>query len=119
MTWTLTAAPWPEARKITKGAFASLPGVGITVAALTEKVRTRFNIPWGSTGLLVTLVAPGASSTFSLKRGDVIEQINQQPVWHPDQMLTLYEQAKDEGRAFLLLMVQNTQGYTFQKLAVK
>lgn len=117
-SWTIKAGPWPEARKVKKGAFASLPAAGITVAAITTKIRDRFNLRWQSTGLLVTLVSPEFAGRTALQRGDVILQVNQQPVWKPDQMLKIFSQAKKDGKPFLLLLVESPSGFVFQKLPI-
>ena len=118
-TWTVTAGPWPGTRKVHKGAFASLPTVGITVAALTQKVRDRFKLRWQSTGLLVTLVSADAGADVALQRGDVIVQVNQQTVWHPNQLTDMYKQAKADKKPYVLLYIERPTGFIFQKLPVR
>ena len=46
----------PASWKVATGSFANYPDIGITVAAITKKVRERFALRWDSMGVVVTLV---------------------------------------------------------------
>ena len=69
---TLRPGPWPDGWRVTYGAFGSLPSVGVTLSSLTDPVRQRFTVPWGITGVIVTLIDPAAAGGVDLKPGDVI-----------------------------------------------
>ncbi len=109
----------PASWKVTKGTVMAFTEIGITLAAVTEKIRKRFNIRWGSIGVLVTLVDTEFASRMLLNRGDIIVQINQEPVWLPQQIRTYYDMAKAQGRKHLLMLVDRVNGFEFMLLPVK
>lgn len=116
---SLTTGEWPPAWRVENGGFAALPQVGITVAALTQKVRKGFAIRWGSVGLVVTLVDEKKAQGTDLQRGELILQVDQKDVWQPKQLLDLYKSAKEDGRANLVLLVEGRAGYRFTLLPVR
>ncbi len=70
---------------------------GVTVADLDPQMRREFNIPAGIKGAVVTDVDPGsASAEAGLKAGDVILEINRQPVRSAEEAVRLTEHAKDK-----------------------
>ena len=109
----------PESWKVTEGSIMAIGEVGITLAAVTEEIRRRFSIRWGSPGVLVTLVNPNFDERKHLQRGDVIVQINQQPVWLPGQIRAAYDKAKKKGLKHLLMLVERASGFEFMTLPVK
>jgi serine protease Do len=117
VTLSLTAVKWPPSRKIRKGSFTTIPNAGLTLAALTEKVRKRFGIRWSATGVVVTLV--DKKKTKGLSRGDVIRQVNQKNVWRPAQVAEIYDEAKKKGQKSVLLLIEGTSGFRFSVMPVK
>ncbi|MBT6093922.1 MAG: hypothetical protein HOH04_03515 [Rhodospirillaceae bacterium] len=109
----------PPSWKVSKGAVIAFTEIGITLAAVTPKIRKRFDIRWGSIGVLVTLIDPDFVGRMLLKRGDMIVQINQKPVWQPQQIRDAYDAAKKDGRKQLLMLVERVNGYEFMMLPVK
>lgn len=126
-TLHLNPGTWPEAWREGPGKFAALPDLGLTLSSITAKVRQQFGLRWGSTGVLVTLVdetkVRAAERPVDLKRGEIVVQVNQQPVWHPDQVLAAYAEARKAGRNNLLLLVEGAEGrrngFRFSVLPVK
>lgn len=126
-TLNLKAGTWPEAWRDAPGKFAILPDLGLTFSSITPKIRQQFGVRWGSTGVLVTLVddtkVQAMERPVDLKRGEIVVQVNQQPVWQPDQVLAAYAEARKAGRAVLLLLVEGTEGsrngFRFSLLPVK
>ena len=110
----LKAEKWPSAWNVPKDAFAIVPDIGITLSAISPKVRERFGLRWGTTGVVVTLIdeekVKALDRLMDLKRGEVIIQINQKPVWRPDQVMNAYEEAQSAGREALLLLVEGSEG---------
>jgi serine protease Do len=53
---------------------------GIQVQDLSERLRSRANIPANINGVLVTQVDPSSSSAEQIQPGDVIEEVNRKPV---------------------------------------
>jgi hypothetical protein len=109
----------PPSWKIAKGSVIGFTEIGITLAAITQKIRKRFSIRWGSIGVLVTLIDADFISRMQLQRGDIIVQINQKQVWLPRQIRDAYEEAKKAGRKQLLMLVERVSGFEFMMLPVK
>ena len=112
-TINMTLASWPESWTVSENAFAAQPELGLTLAALTPKLRDRLGVRWGSTGLLVTVSDDQFAGVTPLRRGDVVTQINQKSVWKPDQFLKAYAAAKKSGSANLLMLVERADGFKY------
>ena len=116
---TLIAGKRTEKWRVSKDAFATLPAVGLTLSAVTGKVRKSFALRWGSNGVVITLVDKTKAQNMDLKPGEVILQVNQDEVWKPDQVIAKYRQAKKKGGKHLLLFVDGIGGYRFSLLPVR
>lgn len=116
---TMKTGKWSPAWQVRKGDFASLPSAGLTLTALTPKVRDRFDIRWGSTGVVISLIDPEKAGNMDLQRGELIHQVNQESVWDPRRVVSLYTEAKQQGRQSLLLLVEGVNGFRFSILTVK
>jgi len=110
---------WSAAWQVKRGIFASLPAIGLTLTALTPKVRERFGLRWGSTGVVITLIDPEKATNLDLQRGEIIHQVNQKLIWDPNELVKLYIEAKGQGRKSLLLLVEGVSGFRFSILKVK
>ena len=110
----LVPSEWPEAWSNPKNSFSKLPVLGLTLAGMTAKVREQFGLRWGATGVVVTLFdtakADELIGRMDLRRGEVIVQVNQTPVWKPSQIVKAYREAKSAGRKHLLLLVEGWEG---------
>ena len=84
----------PPSLKIDRDATGHLPEAGLTMVALTPKMRNCFPVRWGATGVLVTLIDEGKASGIGIKRGEVIRQVNQEDVWLPERVIARYKRAK-------------------------
>ena len=109
----------PASWRVNKGAVINFTAIGLTLASITPKIRERFNIRWGSVGVLVTLIDPAFANRMLLQRGDVIVQINQSDVWHPNQIKRHYDAAKEAGRSQLLMLIERSDGFRYMMLPVK
>ena len=82
---------------------------GVAVADLNAQMRQQFSIPSRIQGALVTQVdASSAAADAGLKEGDVIQEINRQPVRSADDAVRLTSNAKD--RITLLRVWSNNGG---------
>ena len=81
---------------------------GIEVQNLTERLRTEGNVPPNVNGVIVTRVDPSSSVADQLKPGDVIEQINRQPVSNVDDFQSIVGQL-DPDRPVMVGMARNRQ----------
>ena len=93
--------------------------IGLTLAGITTRIRDRFDLRWGALGLLVTLVDSDAAKTMALKRGDLIVQINQKPVWTVEQFDVTYRRAQEKNRPSLLILVERHGNFMFFILPVR
>ena len=116
---TLDTGRQPEAWRVSEDAFAEVGELGLTLATLTPKVRGAFRLPWGTVGVLVSLVDPERSEGVGLQRGDVIAQVNQKVVWLPEHVLDAISDAKSQGKMDVLLLVAAGGRYRFTLLPVR
>lgn len=116
---SLKTTEWPEQRIIKKNYIGQIPALGVTTGALTKKIRDQFSIRWDSEGVLVTLVDPSKGVSEVIKRGDVIVQFNQQPVWLPEHLIEAYTKAKAAKKKAALVLLERPEGYVFITLPVK
>jgi serine protease Do len=71
---------------------------GVTVADLGQHVRQELRVPDNVYGAVVTEVGPGSNSAEAgLQQGDVIVEINRQPVKTADEAVKLCTQAKSNN----------------------
>ncbi|HWT02541.1 MAG TPA: DegQ family serine endoprotease [Pyrinomonadaceae bacterium] len=99
-----------EQPKTDEGAKEGETGqLGVTVSPLTPEIVAQLELPQGTEGLYVRAVEPdGPAADAGLRRGDVIEQVNQQPVMTGAQLKAAVGRA---GSRPTLLLV-NRQGTT-------
>jgi len=81
---------------------------GIEVQNLTPQLRTEANVPSNVNGVIVTRVDPGSAVADQLKPGDVIEQINRQPVSDVDDFQAVVGRL-DPDRPVMVGMARNRQ----------
>ena len=62
---------------------------GIEVKNLTPQLRSQANVPASVNGVIVTRVDPSSGVAQELRPGDVIEQINRQPVANVDEFQSM------------------------------
>ena len=89
------------------GGSADQTALGVSVAPLTPELASRYRLPRGTEGLVVQEVNPeGRAAAAGIQPGDVIEEVNQQPVQSIDDLRAALKQSPD--RPVLLLI--NRQG---------
>jgi serine protease Do len=81
---------------------------GIEVQNLTPRLRTEANVPPNVNGVIVIRVDPSSPVSQQLKPGDVIEQINRQPVANVDDFQSVIGQL-DPDRPVMVGMARNRQ----------
>ncbi|MEQ8709970.1 MAG: PDZ domain-containing protein [Rhodospirillales bacterium] len=93
--------------------------VGLTLASLSGEVRRRYGLRWGMTGLAITDInADTPTADAGLQPGDVILQINQQPVTTPAEFEAALKAAIGAGRKHVLLLVETVSGYSPRVLPI-
>ena len=85
---------------------------GLTLAPLTPAQQQRLQVPSSVQGVVVAGVADDSPlAELGLQQGDVIEQVNQQPVTTPEQAVAAIEQARQQkGPDKQILMLLNRHG---------
>jgi serine protease Do len=74
---------------------------GVTIADLDQDIRQQLQLPGNLQGVVVTDLDPDSNSAEAgLQKGDVIVEINRQPVKNSDKAVELCKQAK--GNQILL-----------------
>ena len=86
---------------------------GVGVSDLDNRTRQQLRIPPQIQGALVTQVDPDSKAAEAgLREGDVILEINRQPVTNADEAVRLSERAKGDRVLLRIYTVQNGQGAT-------
>ena len=82
--------------------------LGISVSPLTPELANRLDVPKGVTGVVVQDVNPdGRAADAGLQPGDVIQQVNRQPVQTADELRTAVR--RNPGKPALLLISRGGQ----------
>jgi serine protease Do len=81
---------------------------GIEVKNLTPQLRSQANVPASVNGVIVTRVDPSSGVAQELRPGDVIEQINRQPVANVDEFQRIVSRL-DPDRPVMVGMARNRQ----------
>jgi serine protease Do len=91
----------PQAKA--EGSEESGEGWGLTVAPLSVEVRRRFQLAPDQKGVAVLEVAPGSPAELAgIQRGDVIEEVNRQPIESVADLTKVMADAKDNDALLLL-----------------
>jgi serine protease Do len=85
---------------------------GVEVADLDQQARQQFDVPKTVKGAVVTQVDPGsAAAEAGLKPGDVIQEINHQPVKSADEAVKLTEKSSDDKRTLVRVWEKGSSHY--------
>jgi serine protease Do len=83
-----------------------LDKLGLTANSLTETLKEDYGISSSVDGILITKVNPSSEAARKgLNTGDVIVEINQQPVTDPENANDIVRRADKNGRSSVLLLV--------------
>ena len=109
MTLTVTIGKLDEDEEVVaKGAREAEERLGLAVQELTPEVARSLGIRHPE-GVLIAGVEPGsAAAEAGLRRGEVIVEVNQQPVKNLEQYAEMIETAMEDGG--VLLLVRSRQG---------
>jgi serine protease Do len=84
---------------------------GLTIAALTDELRQKFNINKLVKGVIVTEVdSQSAVASKNIKVGDIIVEAAQEPVTSLDDIAKSIDKIKKIGRKQMLLRVEDNKG---------
>lgn len=92
--------------------------LGLYLAELTPEARQRYGISEQSDGVLVTGVERGSpAAKAGIRTGSLINMVGQEPVQSPDEVVAKVEEAAEQERASVLLLVEHRGSKRF--VAVK
>ncbi|WP_293867273.1 DegQ family serine endoprotease [uncultured Alsobacter sp.] len=119
LTKSVTLGRLEDGEKLAKanlpGAEAEKPAVkralGLELSPMTEDLRKRFSIKESVKGVIVSRVDPNSPAADKrIGVGDVIVEVQQEPVGTPDAMTKRIDALKKDGKKSALLLVSNAQG---------
>lgn len=85
--------------------------LGMEFSSLNAETRKQFNLKDGVKGVVVVNIEPTSPAAEKrVQAGDVIVEINQQPVNEPGDVAARMKQAKDQGRKSALFLIANAAG---------
>lgn len=110
-----------ETAEGTDANIKKVEGLGIGVMPLTDKERTDYNVPSSVTdGVMIGEVTPTSEAgQKGLAPGDVIVEVNQQPVKTPQDLLEIVAAAKKAGRSSILLLINREGDVRFVALRLQ
>jgi serine protease Do len=85
---------------------------GVTVADIDAELSKELELPEGTRGVVITNVDPdSASAAAGLRRGDVVNEINREPVTTAKQAVEMSEKLKKEKRVLLRVSSKGASRY--------
>lgn len=110
-----------ELEEIQEAAFtpnAATPGrsevLGMSLSSLTSNIRSEFQLGDVSKGVVVTSVAGNSTAAErGIRPGDLIVEVNQEPVASPQEVTDKIKGAQDSGRKSILLLVERAGDLRF------
>ncbi len=97
-----------------------VPLVGMSVKAINEGMRRDYAIPENVDGVVIASVKPmSEAAEKGLFEGDVIVEINQQPVSQPEKIKSIIDDAAAAGKPSVLLLVNREGDVRFLALKLE
>lgn len=99
---------------------AEIESLGVAVTAITDEMREQFNVPDDVQGVLVTgVTANSGAAEKGLRPGDVIVEVNQEEVSSPGQIASKVNEAMENDRRSVLLLVNRNGDLRFVAVRVE
>jgi serine protease Do len=112
-----TLAQMGDVPSETMASAIDIESLGLTVDALGEDIRSRFELPPEARGVVILDVEPGSpAEAEALRPGDLIVEVNQTEVGSPPEVLAKVNEAKNEGRSAVLLLIDRQGDLRFVAL---
>lgn len=110
ITLDATISEHPDTRKIASvnAPFENTKVVGLMVEEISPQIAHRLQLNTETNGVVITAIQPGSSAdSAGLQQGDVISEINRQPVLNLEDYKSAISNLSDQQPALLLV---NRQG---------
>ena len=99
------------------GVSSAIDSLGVTVASITDEMRERFELPGEAKGVVITEVSEGSTAgEENLRPGDVIVEVGQEEVHSPPEVTAKVNEAKDEDKKSVLLLIDRKGDLRFVAL---
>lgn len=96
------------------------PLIGLTLKPLDNELRELYRIDHSTQGVAITAVDDlSDAAKKGLSEGEIIVEINQQPVTYPKDVIDIIEKAKKNNRKSVLLLVNDNGTVRFIALKLK
>jgi serine protease Do len=96
------------------GGAVEVGDIGVQVAAVSKGTRERFGLPDDAKGVVISGVKNGGpAAEKGIRAGDILVEVNQEPVTAPLQVKAKVDEAKKAGRKSVMLLVQGQGGARF------
>ncbi|MEZ5829136.1 MAG: Do family serine endopeptidase [Hyphomicrobiales bacterium] len=85
--------------------------LGLSIAPLTDALRSQYGIGDSIEGVIITEVAPDSpAAQKNVKPGDVIVEVTQEKVTQPQDVVSRLQAVKKSGRRSVLLLLSDAKG---------
>lgn len=90
---------------------AEISGLGLRLSPITDELRGKYQIGQDQKGVVVTdVVSDGTAAGRGLKPGDVIVEVQQEPVSTPADVQERIDRFRKQNRRSVLMLVQSGEG---------
>jgi serine protease Do len=84
----------------------------VSVTNITEDIRTALNLPNGVQGAVIAEIdAESPAAKAGLREGDVIQEVNKQPVKSAKELLAISKKLKPNEKILIRVYSQGRSGY--------
>ena len=88
-----------------------IAGLGLKLATITDDLRSKYTLGADQKGVVVTEVTPnGSAAQRGLKAGDVVVEVQQEPVSSPADVQDRVERFRKADRKTVLMLIQGSDG---------
>jgi serine protease Do len=124
---TATVGAWPDYRpaqgilraEAAQNMIAKAPDPGIRLADITADARKQYGLDATQAGVLISAVEPDSEAQgFGIVPGDVIVNVQGQPVASPGDVHQAIETAHNERRRYLAMLVRTKTGLRWIPLSI-
>lgn len=116
---TIEIAAFPEDSSSKKGGkeeSSKANPLGLKVESLDDNLRAQYNLSPGDTGVLIVYVEPNSPAAFAgIKKGALLQSVNQEPVQSAEEALKKMENSQEKG-VLLLIKQAGVARYLFLKI---
>jgi serine protease Do len=92
---------------------------GMNLSPITEEIKHSLNLKSNVTGIIVLRVEKKSiAAKYGIKRGDIINSVNQQPISKVDDFISLVEESKKMQRKSVMLQIYRTGRVLFLNIPI-